>query len=669
MSIHGLLEGLPSVRLEQEGVWQFRFNPHERTHGSRYSLAALLFCLIAAIPAMAHPLGNDGIMHFSVLRLAEDRIEVDLILDVAEVESEILRREEIDADRDGRDSAAEQEAWLERKTADFARQIHVHLGDLPLALRYRGGPAETSDRSRRRHRVLLKMPGTAGMPTYRMAIPYVAEWPAPLTAGQHTLSYEDATFPGIPGLARILLERPSLLTRVPAESLDLASLNAGIIPDSIQSTLERQGLRLSPDDRLSVDRPGTQWRLDRPPTSFVLEMIGEDVCLFRWPRVIVEDPRPPFWDECEINPFLYEQYDPGDLPDERRTTLSFRLEPSQAGRPMSAPASNAAGPAESYPTIDYHSILSDPRNDPAKQGKPQREAARLVALLQQPWGWTIFVTVTAFCFAWGAAHALMPGHAKTLVAAYLISSSGTAWHAVLLAVVVTITHTALVVVLGLVIWFYQRTHPQIGPAVQLWLGTIAGLLVAGMGLSLLYRALVGGHHHDYSHGHHHHHHPHGHHHDHASPHHEDHEHLHDHSHPHANEHHDHGQPNRVTGRVLLLLGITGGLVPCPTATIIMLLGIGANVVIGALYAVLVFSLGLALTLMSVGFLALYSRRFAARLMTAPDHNGAPSAHGHWLLNRLIPALSGLGVLALGVALTAHYIHLLRTGRALFAWLQ
>ncbi len=248
-------------------------------------------------------------------------------------------------------------------------------------------------------------------------------------------------------------------------------------------------------------------------------------------------------------------------------------------------------------------------------------------------------------------------------AAALVAST-----AVLLAVVVTVTHTALVVILGLVIWFYQRTHPQIGPSVQLWLGTIAGLLVAGMGLSLLYRAFVGGHHHDHSHGHHHHP-PHEHHRDHTHPHHEDHGHLHDHSHRHADEHHDHGPPNRVTVRMLLLLGVTGGLVPCPTATIIMLLGIGANVVIGALYAVLVFSLGLALTLMTVGFFALYSRRFAARLMTAPDHNGAPSAHGHWLLNRLIPALSGLAVLALGVALTVHYLHLLRTGRALFAWLQ
>lgn len=118
-----------------------------------------------------------------------------------------------------------------------------------------------------------------------------------------------------------------------------------------------------------------------------------------------------------------------------------------------------------------------------------------------------------------------------------------------------------------------------------------------------------------------------------------------------------------------MLGITGGIVPCPTAMIIMLLGIGANVVLGALYAVGVFSLGLALTLMAVGMAALASRRVAARLMTSNEKEpGIPSPSAHWLLNRLLPALSGLAVLLLGAALTAHYMHYLRTGRGLFEWL-
>jgi ABC-type nickel/cobalt efflux system permease component RcnA len=120
--------------------------------------------------------------------------------------------------------------------------------------------------------------------------------------------------------------------------------------------------------------------------------------------------------------------------------------------------------------------------------------------------------------------------------------------------------------------------------------------------------------------------------------------------------------------MILMLGITGGIVPCPTATIIMLLGIGANVVVGALYAVAVFSLGLALTLMLIGFLALSSRRFATRLMSGDDKAEQLSRGGRLILLRVVPALSGLAVVVLGLAISANYIHYMRTGTALFGWM-
>ena len=121
-------------------------------------------------------------------------------------------------------------------------------------------------------------------------------------------------------------------------------------------------------------------------------------------------------------------------------------------------------------------------------------------------------------------------------------------------------------------------------------------------------------------------------------------------------------------RLLLVLGITGGIVPCPTATIIMLLGIGANVVVGALYVVGIFSLGLALTLMVVGFLALSSRRFAARVLSDAQHEGELTGRGRWIMLRLVPALSGFVVAALGGAITANYVWHMRKGAALFKWL-
>ena len=120
--------------------------------------------------------------------------------------------------------------------------------------------------------------------------------------------------------------------------------------------------------------------------------------------------------------------------------------------------------------------------------------------------------------------------------------------------------------------------------------------------------------------------------------------------------------------MLLLLGITGGIVPCPTATIIMLLGISANVVAGALYAVGIFSLGLALTLMLIGFLALSSRRIAARILSAARHEGELSTTGRRILLQTVPAISGAAVVALGLAIAANYVCHLVEGRPLIQWL-
>jgi ABC-type nickel/cobalt efflux system permease component RcnA len=124
----------------------------------------------------------------------------------------------------------------------------------------------------------------------------------------------------------------------------------------------------------------------------------------------------------------------------------------------------------------------------------------------------------------------------------------------------------------------------------------------------------------------------------------------------------------LTFRTLLLLGVTGGIVPCPTATIILLLGIGANVVLGALYAVGIFSLGLALTLMVIGFLALSSRRFAARVLSDARHEGELSTRGQKLLLQALPAVSGAVVFALGAAISANYVYYLLNGTALVRWL-
>src|SRR5205807_5311312 len=113
---------------------------------------------------------------------------------------------------------------------------------------------------------------------------------------------------------------------------------------------------------------------------------------------------------------------------------------------------------------------------------------------------TLFPYTTLF----RSIHALTPGHGKTLVAAYLVGEHGTVWHAFVLGVVTTLTHTGAVLALaaGLRMFF-----PSAAPAdVQTILGVGGGLLVAGVGFWLLLRRLSGGadHIHLGGHGHHHH---------------------------------------------------------------------------------------------------------------------------------------------------------------------
>ncbi len=243
----------------------------------------------------------------------------------------------------------------------------------------------------------------------------------------------------------------------------------------------------------------------------------------------------------------------------------------------------------------------------------------------------------------GAGHALTPGHGKTIVAAYLVGARGTARHAVFLGLTTTITHTAGVFALGFVtLWISNYVLPeQLYP----WLEFISGVLVVGIGL-MLFRSRLGGllrrrhsgravstsrlqfiHDHDHEHGHDHSHGPHDHGpHDHG-PHDHDHSHgPHDHDHDHGPHDHDHGphghnhmppgadgQP--VTWRGLLALGISGGLLPCPSALVVLLSAIALHRVAFGMLLIVAFSVGLAGVLTGIGLLLVYARRLFERFPT------------------------------------------------------
>ena len=198
-------------------------------------------------------------------------------------------------------------------------------------------------------------------------------------------------------------------------------------------------------------------------------------------------------------------------------------------------------------------------------------------------------------FGLGALHALSPGHGKTVVGAYLVGSRGTSKHAAFLGLTVTVTHTLGVFALGLITLFASNyLFPErIMPA----LNFVSGLLVFLIGISLFKNRLFGvmgwktgnrqDHHHENTDE-------------------DERSHLRDgFTHTHNGQTHSHKPPETVSWGSLLTLGISGGLLPCPSALVLMLAAISAQQIGYGLILTLCFSFGLAATLTSVGLIFLY----------------------------------------------------------------
>jgi len=268
----------------------------------------------------------------------------------------------------------------------------------------------------------------------------------------------------------------------------------------------------------------------------------------------------------------------------------------------------------------------------------------LTRLLHQqaltPW---MITAAIGIAFALGAAHALTPGHGKTIVAAYLVGSRGTLKHAAFLGGMVTLTHTITVFLLGLATLFlFQYVVPQ---KVTQVLGAISGLSIVAIGGWMLYKRLRGaGHTHSHSHEHHHDHDHH--HHDHDHPH----DHTHAHTHDHAQEHaHSHGpgghththMPDEISWSGLAALGASGGLVPCESALVLLLTAIALRRVGLGLVLLVSFSIGLALVLMAIGVLVIYAKNLLP---------GGGNASGNPFF-RWMPVASAAVVMVLGMIMT------------------
>jgi nickel/cobalt transporter (NicO) family protein len=249
------------------------------------------------------------------------------------------------------------------------------------------------------------------------------------------------------------------------------------------------------------------------------------------------------------------------------------------------------------------SALGAQGTNSAAQGGSSDYLARL--LQQGHLGWGMLAAAMVAAFGLGAVHALSPGHGKTIVAAYLVGSRSTAKHAVLLGLVVTFTHTISVFVLGFVTLFLSRyVLPE---KIYPMLGTISGLSIVWVGGTLFYwrlRAVRR-----------------------RRQHHRPHSHL---------------PEGDVSLAGLMALGASGGLVPCPSALVLLLSSVALGRVALGLTLLVAFSTGLAVVLMAIGVAAVYAKHLL------PDsEKTARSA-----VLRYLPVASAAVITCVGAVMTA-----------------
>ncbi|HJU55774.1 MAG TPA: hypothetical protein VJ715_14415, partial [Pyrinomonadaceae bacterium] len=485
-------------------------------------LAAVILAAAALVfsfnkEALAHPLGNFTINHFSRVEVGAERVRVRYVVDMAEIPA-FQALQTMDADADGVTSGAEFDAYAARAVAEYAEAIIVTVDGARV-------PLETISKS------LTTPDGAAGLRTLRVECEFAGALPPNAAGGARRLSFEDTNYSNRTGWRELVV--------VPAAGT--AVFNSTAFGTSLTDELKAY-----PEDMLAAP------------------------------------------------------------PNERAAEFSF----AQGAVPAGA------------------AVLRS-RDGVAVTGARDHFAELIAVPNLTLWGALVGLLIAA---ALGALHALSPGHGKTVVGAYLVGSRGTAKHAVFLGLTVTVTHTIGVFALGLVTLFASQyvVPERLFPILSL----VSGGIVVVIGLSLFIRRLHAAlglskghaHTHDHSHG----------------------EHGHEHSddsshvHSHGGRAHSHLPPgadgSAVTWRSLLALGISGGLLPCPSALVVLLSAIALHRVGYGMLLVVAFSLGLASTLTLIGLAFVYAGRWMKNMV------------GGGRVVRVLPAVSALVVTCVGVVI-------------------
>jgi nickel/cobalt exporter len=475
----------------------------------KFALVILLgAALTISLPrcAVAHPMGNFAICHYTRLEAVKNSLKIHYILDFAEIPT-VDEKHTLDANHDGTISESEKSTYLSVKVPEILSKLQLIIGGRQAAVKGVKSGVQLS-------------PGAGGLETLKISIDLLV--PLHPISGGVSVQFKDENYAARTGWKEII------------------AVSGG-------------GITLLDSSASSKDR-------SRQLTTY-----------------------------------------PTDAAPPQDTEASFKVIWGSGGAIASSISKEPVTPSPQPETVGQKPT-STPR-DAFTQAITSRELTP---------GIIIAGLVIAFFF--GALHALSPGHGKAMVAAYLVGSRGTAKHAALLGMVVTITHTLGVFALGFATLVASKyiVPEKLYPI----LSAISGAAVCGVGLWSLRQRILGlsdghSHEHDHADGHVHHHHDHPDEHDHVHPH--EHTHDHDHGHSHGNGHHHHLPVGPVTPRALIALGISGGIVPCPSALVVLLAAIALHRIAYGMALITAFSFGLAAVLVAIGLMVVWAREWLDKL--------------------------------------------------------
>jgi len=526
---------------------------------------SLIFLLGFSRLVSAHPMGNFSVNHYSNITLTNDRISIRYFIDLAEIPAyQELQRANISASAVDPNSM-EVVTYLAARGAELGRGLILEVEGQEVPLRLISSS-------------VIFPPGAGGLPTMKMGFVYESIYPSSLDRQHVSLHYADNNYVGHIGWKEIAAQ----------------ALTGSLLRSSVPATDRSGELSNYPTDLLT-----------NAPQDLEASLVAK---------------LPP------LPANVAEVKSVSSLQPSATPAAGAKHALDLANRETGTVLKQSAPP---HPATSHELSRKEPEGSTQvhlqanRQQTPQSRFTELIHA-QNLSAWFLF-TAALIAIGLGGLHALEPGHGKTIVAAYLVGSRGTAFHAFLLGVIVTASHTAGVFALGAITLYASRyiVPEQLYP----WLGALSGITIAGLGCYMLLRRLTGT----------------------AT----DHSHAPGCSDSHwvfwkraTNEEIESGPVRGIANPThsaslaqICTLGITGGIIPCPAALIVLLSAFALHRIGLGFFLILAFSTGLAAVLIGFGMLMVYARRFMAHLQVEGP-----------LTRRWLPVASSAFITVLGLTL-------------------